>query len=820
MNGELVARMHSEDQWTAILALGERVDARLDAGDVRLTMGGEPTFISAEDPSAAEWRTAALGPTKVPLAAQLVRRLRERFAPGGVIHFGEGKWYPGEPLPRWAFTLCWRKDGKALWQDPGLLALSPSDDPASVADPGCFMTLLAARLGLETDFVHPAYEDPVPYLARERCLPDNVDLLRATLSDEETYGGLVRVLNHGLDLPVASVLPLQWSDTGATAGWRSERWSFKRKRLYLVPGDHPAGHRMPFGSLPVLPPDLYPYYNPVDPFDDPPPLAEPERAEDAAGAAVPPDHLSEGEPPAFPGPRKRDAPARRAICAEPRDGLLNVFLPSMDSADAFAALLFAIEATAAELGAPVRLEGYAPPFDPRLKSLSVTPDPGVIEVNLHPAGGWRELVNINMGLFEDARRSGLTTEKFTPGGRYVGTGGGNHITIGGPRPADSPFLRRPDLLRSVICYWQHHPALSYLFSGLFVGPSSQAPRVDEARHEALDELELAFRQVPDPASNEGVQPWLVDRLFRNLLIDVSGNTHRAELCIDKLYSPDSVQGRLGLLELRAFEMPRDARLLLAQRLLIRALIAWFWERPFDRPLARWGATLHDDFMLPHFVWSDLLAVTEDLAGAGIDFDPEWLRVQFELRFPCYGRVIVDGVSIEVRQALEPWLVLGEEPDIGGTSRTTDSSMDRLQVGVSGFDAVRHELTCNGRPVPLHPVHSVCGDGAHVAGVRFRAWDNPCGLHPTLGATPTLRFALFDKLSDRSLGGCVYSVDGFGEEEGRPPPVDARQAKQRRRSRFRPLGPSTANEMPPAVPAATPGSVTLDLRWVAEPMRRG
>jgi uncharacterized protein (DUF2126 family) len=521
--------------------------------------------------------------------------------------------------------------------------------------------------------------------------------------------------------------------------------------------------------------------------------------------------LSDADAPAFLKPRTREVPARRAICAEPRDGLLNVFLPSMESAEAFVALLTAIEDTTAELGARVRLEGYAPPFDPRLKSLSVTPDPGVIEVNLHPAASWRELVDINTGLFEDAARSGLTAERFNAGGRYIGTGGGNHVTVGGARPADSPFLRRPDLLRSVITYWQHHPALSYLFSGLFVGPSSQAPRVDEARHEGLDELELAFQQVPPPGTGEPVPLWLVDRLFRNLLIDVTGNTHRAELCIDKLYSPDSAQGRLGLVELRAFEMPSDAPLLLAQRLLVRALIAWFWERPFDRPLVRWGTALHDTFMLPHFVWRDLLTVTDDLMAAGIAFDPGWLAPQFDLRFPRYGGVTVEGVVIELRQALEPWLVLGEEPDAGGTSRPTDSSMDRLQVRVSGFDAGRHVLACNGRRVPLRPAG---GDGDHVAGVRFRAWDNPAGLHPTLRATPVLSFELFDTAKRGSLGGCAYSVGGFDGEAHEFPPADAREAERRRLSRWRPIGASPERRGPEPSPRAGKFGATLDLRWTS------
>jgi uncharacterized protein (DUF2126 family) len=775
-----VTKPYTPEQWTEIVQLGHEVDAKLRDGDVRLTMGGEPTFVSIDDLEGAEWNTAALGENKRRLAIELFYRLRDQYAPTGLVHFGQGKWYPGEPLPRWSLNLFWRRDGEALWNDPKLVADEAEPSGADEATAARLLRGVATRLGLEPGHVFPAYEDVHYYLWRERRLPVNVDPLDPKLADPLERERLRRLFSEGLGKVIGHALPL-----GRPKGkdrWHSTAWHFRGGHCFLVPGDSPIGLRLPLDAKPWIDPkDLDPPIVP-DPAQPKPPLPsrdELRKKHGKEGSGAEPDRVPKvGESAKW--------VARAAMCAEPRGGVLYVFMPPVEMLDDYVALVSAVEAAAEEINAPVLFEGYPPPRDARLVQLSVTPDPGVIEVNIHPSGSWQELVDRTTHLYEAARLTRLAAEKFMIDGRHAGTGGGNHVVLGGATAEDSPFLRRPDLLRSLVAYFHQHPSLSFLFSGMFIGPTSQSPRIDEARNDSVFEIEIAFRELDRLAKkDDDVLPWTVDRLFRDLLIDVTGNTHRAEFCIDKLFSPDSASGRLGLVELRALEMPPHAQMSLTQQLLLRSLVARFWKKPFaPARLTRWGTELHDRFMLPFFIWQDFEDVIADLVEAGFPLRSEWFAPHFEFRFPKYGDLSARGLELELRSALEPWNVMGEDATAGGTARYVDSSLERVQVLVSGMASERFKITCNGVALPLQPTGK---NGEAVAGVRYRAWQPPRCLHPHIGVHVPLTFDVVDTWMNRSLGGCQYHVAHPGGRSHDTRPINALEAEGRRRARFFRIG---------------------------------
>lgn len=800
-----VTKPYSDEQWQAIVSLGQKVDEDLQAQDVRLTMGGEPTFVALDYPDDPEWNTAALGPNKRRLATDLFHRLREHYAPSALVHFGQGKWYPGEQLPRWSLNAYWRRDGEPIWHNPALYADEQHDYGVDASKAADFITRLAERLGVDGKYRVPAYEDRFYYLWRERKLPSNVSADDSRLADPLERERLRKVFEQGLDKVVGHILPL--ARHAKQLGWQSGSWFLRDEHCRLIPGDSAMGYRLPLDSQPWVSDADYPYINPEDPTQSFAPLPAAAQIKPQLRGVWSGKAASANKRPLL--GQSAAGVVRTALCAEPRDGKLYLFMPPLVRLEDYLELVAAIEATAAEMKCPVLLEGYEPPLDPRLQFFRVTPDPGVIEVNIHPAASWDELVERTEFLYEQARECRLSSEKFMIDGRHTGTGGGNHFVLGGATTADSPFLRRPDLLRSLISYWHNHPSLSYLFSGLFIGPTSQAPRIDEARNDALYELEIAFAQMPE--AGRDCQPWLVDRLLRNLLVDVTGNTHRAEFCIDKLYSPDSASGRLGLLELRAFEMPPHAQMSLAQQLLLRALIARFWREPYKPArLVRWGTELHDRYLLPHFIEQDFADVLQELDGSGYRLRHEWFAPHFEFRFPKSGDFNVKGIELELRQALEPWHVLGEEGGGGGAVRYVDSSLERMQVKLSGLPSDRYVLTCNGVPVPLRPTGKV---GEFVGGVRFRAWQPANCLHPTIEVHAPLVFDLVDSWMQRSLGGCQYHVAHPGGRSYDSLPVNAYEAESRRLARFFRLGHSPGkrpllapvhnNEMP----------MTLDLRLV-------
>ena len=751
---------YDDNTWNKVLTLGKAVDEKLLEQDVRLTMGGEPTFVSIDDMESAQWNIAALGEHKLERACVLLEKLKEAFAPAGILSYAQGKWYPGEPTPRWALITHWRTDGEAIWQKPTRIG-TPGQYICDIKSARALMKSVCKHLNLDEQCVRGMYEDPLQHLTLEAMLPVETALADLDLKKGSSRQRLLDTLSRGLDEPVGFLLPVEFDKEQQQ--WATGQWPLRRKEVFLVPGDSPAGLRLPLDSLPK------------------------DKSEDAEADIILEDNFDPAVPLSTAASLQQtkitatstlsEKIIRTTLCVEIRDDCLYVFMPPLKSAESWVRLMAVLEQACIEADVKPVIEGYEPPRDARLQSFRLTPDPGVIEVNIHPSSSFDELVHRTETLYEAARLSRLGAEKFMVDGRHTGTGGGNHMTLGGNTPANSPFLRRPDMLRSLITFWQHHPSLSYLFSGMFVGPTSQAPRIDEARSESLYELEMALSRLPEGETN---RPWLVDRLLRNLLIDMTGNTHRAEICVDKLYSPDGPAGRLGIVELRAFEMPPHARMSIVQALLVRCLVSRFWKQPYKGELVRWGTELHDRFMLPHYLWHDISEVIADLKDHDYPFDKQWLDAFWEFRFPVLGTRQIDDITLELRAGIEPWHVLGEEASVGGMARYVDSSMERLQLKVTGYKDSRYKITCNGYVLPLRATHVA---GEYVVGVRYRAWQPTFALHPDIPVDTPLVFDVIDTWSNRSLGGCSYHVSDPGGRGYEDVPVNANVAEARRLARF-------------------------------------
>jgi len=803
--------------------VGEAVDQRLEALGYQLTMGGEPTFVSDTQRSEPEWNGDALGPTKKGLSLELMYRLRERWARGAIIHSAQGKWYPGESLPRWALSCYWRADGVPLWNDPALLANEREDYGYTNEHARLFMAALVDELGVDPKFVIPAYEDPMYFMLKERDLPVNVTPGDSKLRDPEERARLARVFSAGLDQPCGFVLPIQ------RGSWKSGPWPVRSGRLVLIPGDSPVGLRLPLDSLPWANDEDKDAWYPQDPMENPDavfPFTSKQKNSPTTRPVIPP-RLNVNEnvnqtiqeqpvpidhPPLVPGESAAWV-IRTALCVQVRDGKLHLFFPPVKKADDWFALASCAEKAAARCKTPLVLEGYTPPYDPLVQSFQITPDPGVIEVNLPPAKNWATWKTYLQDLYECADETGLSTEKYQRGGQVTASGGGCHWTLGGPKPLESPFLKRPDLLRSWITFTNHHPSLSYLFAGLFIGSSSQAPRSDESHIESLHDIELAFAELDHYDGTP--PPWLTDRLFRNLLIDASGNTHRTEICIDKLYSPDSTSGRRGLVEFRSWEMAVHPDLALSQSLLLRSLTLHFLEKPFCAPLKPWGYQLRDQWMLPQHLLADLYDVLTVLNNEGLVFPLEPFAAHGDFRFPLLGAFSYDDMSFELRPALEPWPVIGEEPGPGGTVRYVDSSVERVEILARNWNPGRYMLACRGRQIPLRPfllpttndhllrldpnnsVQPYAYGTTAVAGIRFKAWKLPSGLHPTMEADGTLVIDLIDLWNHRVVAGCTYHVAHPAGRNYEEAPVNSFEAEARRTACFKAEGhtPGTLDRLP-------------------------
>lgn len=738
-----------------ITSQGRLADSKLAAQELVLTQGGEPTFVP-HDSSAPEWNLAALGPEKLLFARRMARELAATQFEGAVVLQSFGKQYPGEPLPRWQIGIYRSRSAGALWKDLGRLRLDQdSITPGDPAMPKQFIAALAESLGLE-DTSLPAFEDLEAKL-KSIGTEDTTKLLPRFSRSDRAF----------ISRPLPDDIGEKWQSYFEPAGWvlplnhDGEEWSTAKWKLpddddlTLFLGDSPVGLRLPLYRLP----------------------------EDAI---------------------------RSGLSVELREGELIVFLPPLPTFACFIELVRTIEELATKLDLPpIRLEGYTPPRDEDIESIALTSDPGVLEVNLPPADNWPDFERVIRGLFDSADSIGMRAYKYQMSGRQVSSGGGAHIVLGGPDIETNPFIHRPNLLSSFLRFLQHHPSLSYAFSGLFTGPSSQAPRVDESAYELPYELEITLKAIE--AMEQPGDPDMMDALLRNLLMDWNGNTHRAELSVDKFYNINTGNGRSGLIEFRAFEMVPRAEPLLAANVLLRALTACFAEEPFTSPLIDWREALHDQYMLPYFLRKDLHSVIDYLNDHGFSFDEDTFQEQLDFRFPVITQFEAGDIRWTLRNAIEPWPVMGEHQ---GSGRVVDSTTDRLELLAEGdftkkgFADAGIVACVNGILMPLQQV----SDTQAVCGLRYRLFDNPWGLQPHIKSHSPLSFAIVDKPTMQIVHAFDYfnwklpgeGYDGLPENE--------KEARERVDERLAVL-PSLVGEDAAMreLPASPDAPYTLDLR---------
>ena len=651
---------------TPLQGLADTIEERLRSHGIKLTLGGEPTYVP-EKPEGAEWMVAAVGPTKLRYAYELADKLIAEFMPGAVTIFSPGKRYPGEVNPRWVVNLLANRDGLPIAPPP--ILGQKATPPVKVLE--------ALRGALSKSL---------------RLPPEN------WLDARDPVDGSRQI----------AVLPLDHDGKR----WKSERWPLpnRRKTLELIAAEGPAGLRLP---LNLLPPEAM----------------------------------------------------RRALTLEAHAGGLHLFLPPLLQAPCRKLLALLAKLLAAQKAGPYFFEGYLPMDEAACWTrVGLTADPGVLEINIPACETWHDYHRWLVTLEKACADCGLRSWKELEAGRPGGTGGGNHLLFGGPTLDENPFFSRPSWVASLIRYFQAHPCLAYLFTGQYVGASSQAPRPDESARDLYD-LDLAYQYLA--GLPVGDHRYILGETLRHLHTDISGNTHRSEISFDKFWDlngPPSAAS--GLVEFRAIESLPEAASMSLIALLWQAIAAYTLTHPTPGPLMAHGSRLHDQYFLPSPLWADLVLILRDLKSAGFDFPLEGFRQIWHWRFPqMLAADLGDGAMLEVRRACEGWPLLSETPSEGGsTSRFVDTSIERLEFTVSPTFGDVRRLFVNGREIKLLPMpgaggqHGKDGKGWQGCGLRYRRTALFPSLHPGIPPQLPLEIVVTGKSGRKMLAAYQLAVE--------------------------------------------------------------